>query len=248
VRGRVVSYHPLESARIVSGLVATYRDSSNAEALDTAVRIEANLWSHAILAQRAAWLPYEFPFALHGLKKNRLKPPWYSGMAQGIAISAELDLYRATNDYGYLIKAQLFYNALALTFQAKAIPKTGRYVTFVDASNYLWFEEYAGRIKPARVINGHMFAMTGILDYYCQTGDPEAARLLDYGATTMLAYWRAVRVPRQPSWYGVRIRNVKRAQSKIYHVIVTRQFRTLSVMTGDPAFNQVADVLYSDYH
>ena len=64
-------------------------------------------------------------------------------------------------------------------------PRTGPWTLFVDRHGYLWFEEYAGDTKPLLVLNGHMFAIFGVWDYYQLTQSAKAKRLFDGGVTLL---------------------------------------------------------------
>ena len=96
-------------------------------------------------------LPYDFNF-------NDLKPKWYSGLAQGCAVSFLLRYYEFSGDekakelakkIGYfMIQRDVDGGTMSLT------PEGG-----------LWLEEYAGTKRSVNVLNGFINALVGLKEY-----------------------------------------------------------------------------------
>lgn len=97
-------------------------------------------------------------------------------MAQGQAIQALKRAYDVSRDQKYLDTA----NALLNSFFVEV--KEGG-VTYKTERDGWWYEEYAsnGRVKESRVLNGMMYAMLGIYEYYEFTGHEDAKYLFDQG-------------------------------------------------------------------
>jgi hypothetical protein len=187
---------------------------------------------------RGAWFfpyPYEFRSPKHHLV---MKPPWYSAMAQGEALSlfsrlAGTDALSQRARRRYRRAAELVFAAISLG------PRRRPWVTHLDAHHYLCLEEYPSRDPHRRsdfTFNGHNYAAFGLWDYHALTGSRRAAHLFDGALTTALHYAKVLRRHGDYSSYCLRhdIRSAK------YHYVVTRQLRMLHVISGSPAFARMA--------
>jgi heparosan-N-sulfate-glucuronate 5-epimerase len=128
----------------------------------------ANRGNYSILEYRFNWPPYG------------LKPPWRSGMAQAQAIQALIKAYEVTKDKKYLDTSKMLLNSFFIEV------KDGG-VTYKTPKEGWWYEEYASRNESneSRVLNGMIFALLGIHDYYTYTRDPNAKYLFDQGIVAL---------------------------------------------------------------
>jgi hypothetical protein len=165
----------------------------------------------------------------HNPKYPWLWPPWTSALASGNAISALLRGWELFGDDRYRASADSAYRALH-------DPRTGLALC-PDGSEDLWYEEYPGD-PPLHVLNGHVYALLGVLDQARVTGDPEAERRWRRAAATALAhleefdlgFWSA---------YDLRWREpVSLHYQKNIHV---PQLRILAELTGEAGFTTYAD-------
>lgn len=196
------------------------------------------------IESRGAWFfPYPYDFALHGNKSDVITAPWYSAMAQGKALSLFSRLQAETKDpqWGVALTRTLASLSLGPTRDA-AVP----FVSWVDANNRLWLEEYAQLPlrRADRTINGHIFAMFGLWDAVRFTADPEAERLFRGAAATIRHYVNAD--IRQPSWVSKYCLTHGVLNAK-YHTYVTHQLLTLQAITGNPDWARFADEFRDDY-
>jgi hypothetical protein len=187
-----------------------------------------------------AWFfPYRFSFAVHGV--DVLASPWYSAMAQGLALTLFTRLSEVTGSVGYRSAATATWNSLTL------LRSTSRpWVTFVDGSGYVWLDEYAAytpRTYADRTVNGHLFAVFGIWEYWRLTGDPSAAHLFDGAVSTMRAYAGAIRTVGWVSKYCLS-HGVMAAK---YHPIVASQWMVLGGLTQSVHFARMMDAFRADY-
>jgi len=119
-------------------------------------------------------LEYKFPWPLYNMTS-----PWRSGMAQGIALHVLIRAHNITGDDKYLVSAKKLLNSFFYE-----VDEGG--VTYKSSNDGWWYEEYADEGgKVSRVLNGMMFAMLGIYDYYNYTGDPDAKYLFDQGVIAL---------------------------------------------------------------
>jgi heparosan-N-sulfate-glucuronate 5-epimerase len=101
--------------------------------------------------QKGAGLSYNDPFL-------DLKPPWYSGMTQGAAISFVLRYYLARHDPQALTLAKQFaYFMLRPSDQGGTIDTT--------QEGFLWIEEYPNSNKSPEVLNGGINGLIGLYEY-----------------------------------------------------------------------------------
>lgn len=113
------------------------------------------------------------------LPSRDLKAPWISGLTQSLGISVLLREYQLSNDPRYLDVA-----AKALEWLRKPMEEGG---LSVKMSKGVFYEEYPNIAKPSHVLNGHMWALFGIWDFYRVTGDKVARKMFDDGVLALRA-------------------------------------------------------------
>ena len=243
--GTTLFDHPVAQAQYGLANVASFDLTGDSRYLDRAI-VQANRLVDTKVISRDAWyFPYPFDFALHGRATETLLAPWYSAMAQGLALSLFVDLYERTDDDAWLTAA----TGTVASFRNG--PETGMpWVIHIDDAGYLWLEEYP--VDPPNrsdfTLNGHMFATFGLFDYATLTGDPLTTTLFDGGVTTARRYGASFapdgfRVQRWLSAYCLR-HDVLDAK---YHGIVTDQFIAVHSITADALFARVSDGYRTDY-
>ncbi len=122
-------------------------------------------------------LPYKFKF-------YDLKPPWYSGMTQGVAVSFMLRYYKLTSDDEALKKAQqLVYFMLRPEDKGGTIGKTPEGCTFI--------EEYPNSKTNPQVLNGFINGLIGLREYLnFFPNDTLARRIHDESYLAMIKTFR----------------------------------------------------------
>ncbi len=176
-------------------------------------------------ANDAFWVwEHLFPMPVYGLE-----PPWASAMAQGEGISLLLRAYEFT-------KNQAFLQAARQAFQSFLFPVEQGGVTFFDAEGNVWFEEYPA-VPPPHVLNGMIFAMIGLYEFWRLTGDVDAHRLFVSGVLTLTKFLRKF-----DAGYGSRYDlQTRRVVDEKYHRIHVAQLRILFDRTGEETFRKMAD-------
>lgn len=195
----------------------------------------------------ANWLTANLEKNSHGLwvwnhhfnwdYRDTLKAPWYSGLAQGQGISLLLRAYAETRDEKYQQAADRAFVSLT-----KLIADGG--VLFEDEEKNLWIEEYLVD-PPTHILNGFLWALWGVFDYWLTHADTQARTIFDRGVQTLLTnlarydtgYW---------SLYEQSGTRLKMLASPFYHRLHIVQLRVMATLTGDTRFTQYAD-RWQDY-
>lgn len=239
-------YHPVTSAWYISQMLSSYHESKNPQYLDRAIATAKYLVQGSVTdAKGAVWFPYNFS---HDVKTLRLGTPWHSGMAQGMMTSVFVNLYETTGD-------EHWKNLAAGTVKSFDTAKVERGPWFQnrtvsDGKQFVYYEEYPALSdkQNAHVVNGHIYALYGLYDYYRISGNEHIRWLFDVGASSIRDSFEAYRNPGKPSWYAATDygRSVW-GNPQNYHRGVISQLRTLAQITGDNEFSRQADVLFADF-
>jgi hypothetical protein len=152
-------------------------------------------------------------------------------------LSLFIRLYETTGDARYRTAADR-------TFAALLVPNVaGRPWATWTYGGYTWFEETTFTDGTGdRILNGHVFAVMGVYDYWVKTRDARARRLLQAGLLTALVYAGRLRRPAWQSYYD----DYRRGDSRKYHNLHVLQMRYLAEMTGDQRFDRAALMLWLD--
>ena len=156
-----------------------------------------------------------------------LKSPWQSSLAQGSGISALLRGFLVTNEKKYLDAAILAFKSFK-----KDVSEGG--VTYTDDNGYLWFEEYI--IEPySHVLNGFIWSLFGVYDFYLVTKDDEAKKIFGLAIKTLTdnlhrfdtGFW---------SLYSLSPTKLKLIASPFYHSLHIVQLDILYRITKEKRF------------
>lgn len=226
----VLYNHPVNQAHTGLRSLDSYRLTGNEVYLEHAEVYADHLISYHT-ESNGAWF-YAYPFAW-----QTLQPPWYSAMAQGMALALFTRLYEATGDATYKQAADLTFASFLATPN-----KTRPWVISIDRGGYLRLEEYPTTAWQF-VLNGHISAAFGLYDYYRVTGDTGALALYR-GALTSVAHYAATF--RCPGWISAYSLGVP-SRFAGYHLAVTRQLLELYTLSGSDRFAQIADQFAADY-
>ena len=164
--------------------------------------------------------------------RETLKAPWYSGLAQGQGVSLLLRAHDYTGDAQYLQAADRAFVALT-----KLVAEGG--VLFEDEERNLWIEEYLVH-PPTHILNGFMWALWGVFDFWLVREDPSAKEIFDRGIKTLAenllrfdtGYW---------SLYEQSGTRLKMMASPFYHRLHIVQLRVMANLAGDRRLADVAN-------
>ncbi len=194
--------------------------------------------------QSADWLTANLEQNSHGLwvwnhhfdweYRDTLKSPWYSGLAQaqGVSLLLRAHAHSKIKDEKYQRAADKAFVALS-----RSIAEGG--VLFADEEKNLWIEEYIVN-PPTHILNGFMWALWGVFDFWLARADAQAKVIFDRGVETLLhnlarydtGYW---------SLYEQSGARLKMLASPFYHRLHIVQLRVMSNLTGDARFTVVAE-------
>jgi hypothetical protein len=197
-------------------------------------------WQKTLKA--ADWLCNNLEQNAHGLwvwnhhfdwdYRDTLKAPWYSGLAQGQGISVLLRAHARAGHEKYMQAAERAFVPLTRLI-------SGGGVLFEDEENNLWIEEYLVD-PPTHILNGFLWALWGVFDYWLACADQSAREIFDRGVTTL-----ARNLPRFDTGYwslyeqsGTRL---KMLASPFYHRLHVVQLRVMARLTGEKLFDEIAD-------
>ena len=124
------------------------------------------------------YLHYEFEW-IHF--DRVLDEDWISGMAQGEALAVFSMAYHLTGESKYLQAAERIFITL--------YRNTNSYWCFgVDNEDYYWLEEYPN-VDFCHVLNGFLFGLWGLWNYYIVSGDDFALTLFQAGIKTIVVHY-----------------------------------------------------------
>ena len=164
------------------------------------------------------------------IPSRQLISPWISGLSQSLGISILLRAYQTTSDNTYLRVAEQAFSWIARPIEeggATCLTNTGT-----------WIEEYPNAIQCSHVLNGHIWGLFGVWDYYRVTKDPNALRLFDDGIAA---------IKHSLSWFDTGYWIVYDHENRtdmvigIYMQFIIQQFYALYAITADTTFLSTAD-------
>ena len=172
---------------------------------------------------------YDFDFEYY----KTLKKPWYTSLGQGHGISVLLRAYLLTNDPKYLATAKTAF----ASFNYSTDVDGG--VRFTDTNGDIWLEEAI--VKPAtHILNGFMWALWGVYDYWLVTKEPAALTLFNQCVETIernlsrydTGFW---------SRYDLAPTKIPCLASRYYHALHIAQLKVMYLLTGKLVFKQYAE-------
>ena len=161
-----------------------------------------------------------------------LRAPWYSALSQGQGLSVLVRVYKETGKDIYMEAARRVFE----TFKYE-IGNGG--VRYTDEKGCVWLEE-AIVDPPTHILNGFMWALWGVWDYYLLTKDTDALELFnDYVKTLKdnlikydIGFW---------SLYEQSGTKLKMIASYFYHSLHIVQLRVMFKITKNSVFRNYAE-------
>lgn len=171
-------------------------------------------------------IEYNFPYP----PTNMPKSGWRSGMAQGMALQALVKAHEVTHNEKYLNTGDLILNSFFIEVKDGGI-------SYKTKNDGWWYEEYAHESsEPTKVLNGMIYAVLGVEEYYRYTNDTKAKFIFDKGITSL-----EKSIPNYDlngySYYN----NLKKHASLFYHNVHIEQTAQLYEITGKDVFLKYHD-------
>ena len=220
-------YNPCAVAQFGLGLLSVYLKSKDASILNRAIIQGEWLCQNMVISEKQIGrLEYTFSdFNYEESHKN------ISSIAQGQAISFLLRLYVITKRDEYLKCSDYLFQSF------KYSTKEGGVVKY-DTQGRMYLEE-AITEKISCVLDGFIYAMFGVYDYYLITGDMAAKHIFEQCCITVterlddfdLGFW---------SRADCYIEKPKMPASSFYHNVHILQLKALFVLTGEQKFYDYA--------
>lgn len=237
-----IEYHPIYIAQAAMGALREYALTGDQMWLDSAVTNAQELVDTRVDYGGGWWFQYEFDWTYYD---RTLVAPWWSGMAQGEALTVFSHLARLQPENPQ------WREAADRTFDSFLLRGSGNEAPWatVVIDGQLWFEEYAGNQPPLQVLNGQVFALFGLWEYWALTSDERAARYFDGGATTVLVNMPRIRNEGGVSYYCAQVDYCRTPGwlNESYHPIHIQQLNALGRITGDERFAEWAALLDTDW-
>lgn len=161
---------------------------------------------------------------------RNLKAPWISALTQGVGISLLLRAYQETHDETYLKVAKKAFHWLILPLEQDG--------TASKTNSGIWYEEYPEVKNPSHILNGHIWALFGIWDYYRVTGDKAAEKMFFDGISVI-----KTDIDNYDVGYWIVYANTNRvdAVNGSYMAFIVQQMKALYAITNDNFFNEYAE-------
>ncbi|MEE9554036.1 MAG: D-glucuronyl C5-epimerase family protein [candidate division Zixibacteria bacterium] len=231
-------YHPYQIANQGLWYLAGYQQTSDTVYLDLVTLYSDKLLEIGERSDDGIYFPYTFNYRLHGGAQNGVMlAPWYSGFAQGFALSFFSRIYETTGDPFYKAAADSVFRTFC------NFDRESEYTfAMVDPEGYYWAEEYPFN-PPTHVINGFTFVVIALGDYYAIENSETCELLIKGSCTTLAAYFDEFRNPGGISYYCI----YHKTPLLDYHDLVIKELRYITRIAGDSLFSDFADTLFADY-
>jgi heparosan-N-sulfate-glucuronate 5-epimerase len=176
-------------------------------------------------------------YYLFDLPNYKIKAPWISGMAQGLALSVLLRAHQLSGEKKYLTTAKSAWRIFNID-----VASGGVISKFPDGQPLI--EEYPSGFFTTGVLNGLIYAIMGVYEYSIYIENADAQKkfkiLIDSLKDNLYrfdcGYW---------SYYDLTL--PLRLASKPYHQIHIIQLRELFRITNEKVFKEFADRWHNNF-
>ncbi len=222
-----IQYNPIAIAQWSLGNYNLWKQKNNKEYFEKFIKGSKWLNENLNLNEKNV---YVWNHNFNWTYKEELVSPWYSGLAQGQGLSVLCRAYKVTKDDKYLDSIKKVYSSLNIDI------KNGG-VNFSDKNGDIWIEEYIMKNEPTHILNGFIWGLWGIYDYWLLTKDNKSKKLFDKFVQTLennldnydIGHW---------SLYELSNLKIKMRASLFYHKLHITQLKVLYKMTGKNNFKE----------
>ncbi len=235
--GRIY-YHPCQIALKTLSILDGYILTKKKEYLDVAKTFSKKLLEISVEINDALYFKNSHNWPLHGDIDQLMVAPWYSGMYQGLILSVFVRLYNITKNNKYFKISDKIFNCFK-----NLKGNTEPWVVYRDDEGFFWIEEAPMNV-PCNTLNGFIFGIYGLYDYYLLKKSKESKQILQDAITTIKHYISEYRNPGDISYYCLK----HKEKIPRYHRLHIEQLLQLYKITDDEYFRTMADNFYNDYH
>lgn len=224
-----LQYNPIAIAQYALGNYNSYIRTSNSTRFDKFIAGADWLVDHLEQNAQGVWVwNHHFDWEY----RDTLYAPWYSALSQGQGISCLVRTHQETGKEIYLKAAEKALGSFLVGIE-------GGGVVYHDQEDYLWLEETIVN-PPTHILNGFLWAIWGLYDYYLYTSDPQAKKIFDDGVATLIHYLSSYDTGFW-SLYEHSGTKMHMLASPFYHGLHIVQLRVMEKITGEKLFIQFAD-------
>lgn len=221
-------YNPIAVAQYALGNYNLAKQTKDKTYYDKFMSNADWLLDNLYLTDQGTYLwPHHFDFEYF----RPLKAPWFSGLAQGQGLSVLVRAFVETGNLKYKNAAEQVWQSLCVSIQ-----KGG--VQYKDTDNYIWIEEYLID-PPTHILNGFIWALWGIYDYYLLTKNSDVKKIFDDYTGTILQYLPKYDV-KFWSFYELTPQRIKSIASPFYHRLHIVQLTIMHRLTAEQQFADYA--------
>lgn len=162
-----------------------------------------------------------------------LKKPWLSSLAQAQVMSVLSRVYSVCPNEEYKVVCNKLLNSFEIKVKDKGV--------LANLNGGAFYEEYPSEI-PSFVLNGFIFSLWGLLDFYIVAKDEKAKKLYEDGVKTLKDNLHLYDI-KSLGWsrydlYPFKIRDIT---SIFYHNLHIQQLKSMYKLTNDEIYNKYAN-------
>jgi hypothetical protein len=219
-------YHPIVIAQYALGIYEHYYQSNfQDEELKNKFLRQVNWFkeNYYDISFGKVWnIYYDIPL-------YKMKKPWFSALSQGEALSVLTRAYLLTKDDSLI---NLCEDAI-IPFTKEV--KDGGLINYFNGIPI--YEEYPSEYRTVAVLNGFMFSLFGLYDFFLLTESDKAKKLFDKGIESLkkllpfydTGYWARYYLFDYPKEY---------VASFTYISLMYEQLKVLYILTDEKIFNE----------
>ena len=162
-----------------------------------------------------------------------IKAPWFSALAQSVAISVLLRSYLLVGQSKYLQTAQGAFQAFTLDISQGGVSTR-------DSNGYLFFEETVP-VRIYHILNGFISSLWGIYEYWAVTQEHQAQALFEEGLRSLEYYLPQYDVGWASLYSLFHLKSgsrLKDVASPFYHEFHVKQLNVLYRLSGCALFDE----------
>lgn len=164
---------------------------------------------------------------------QKLKSPWYSGLAQGQGIALLMRAWWDTGDIKYL-------NAADKAFVALITPVSKGGTLFIDEKDNWWIEEYITD-PPTHILNGFFWALWGVWDYAGESKSAYKDKALELWNKSLITLAANLERFDTGHWsvYDLSSIPMRNPASPFYHRLHLVQLQVMHRLSGQAIFRDI---------